>query len=240
MEGFEHVDIAVGQVESERLRFTAPFPPEEWDVSLPQVPFSEPLKYRRTVVFVRNGDQDYVVLRDQHVGPDVSATYCLHAYGETAEQNGNRFDFDGMHLAVVAPKQFETSRHDWEHSNGGLEATKGIRLTTEGTSSEFITVLVPKPRQEVAMTRLTLEKALKFNKRIRKNGERVRVQMETDIKLLIPWVGDELDLQNLYIMTPSFTRTGLADGSIELISSTAEKLTFDLTISIPRKGKTRR
>ena len=59
------VDMAVGQVESERLREVTAKPPEVWHQEYPQLHFEKPLCYRRTVVFMKNGARDYFVFRDQ-------------------------------------------------------------------------------------------------------------------------------------------------------------------------------
>jgi hypothetical protein len=64
MDGYERVialkasadvDVAVGRVESERLCVTTEYPPEGWDVFLPEQRFDVPLKYRRTIVCLKNG-----------------------------------------------------------------------------------------------------------------------------------------------------------------------------------------
>ncbi|MGD0896713.1 MAG: hypothetical protein ABR915_02685 [Thermoguttaceae bacterium] len=169
MDGYERVlafktspdvDIAIGQVESERLRVTEKFPPEKWDTRLPQEVFDTPLKYRRTIVFLKGKDRDYFVIRDQHVGPDVFATYCLHGYGDKCEQRDRTFDFDGVSAFVASPKDFQVSSHDWQHANGEPEATRGLRLTTRGKSSEFITVLMPRPVGTVETVELVLKGAI--------------------------------------------------------------------------------
>jgi hypothetical protein len=152
MDGYERLiafktsadaDAAIGQVESERLRVTEKFPPEQWDWYLPEERFEKPLQYRRTVVCVKNKGQDYFVLRDQYAGPEVFVTYCLHVYGSKCEQKGPMVAFDNLIVFAAAPAKFEFSTHDWSHDNGGLEATKGLRLTVKGAASEFITVLYP-------------------------------------------------------------------------------------------------
>jgi hypothetical protein len=169
MDGYERViafvtsaeaDAAIGQVESERLRYAQEFPPEKWDTRLPQEVLDVPLRYRRTVVLVKGGALDYVVLRDQHDGPDVSATYCLHVYGETLDRKENAFEFDALTVFVAAPRDFAVDRHDWRHTNGGLEKTLGLRLTVKGRSSEFITVLLPKVLPAAEQARLVLAEAL--------------------------------------------------------------------------------
>lgn len=140
----DEVDVAVGQVESPRLRYVTQFPPEDWDRDFPQIWPDSPLRYRRTVVQMKTGPHDYFVIRDQHDGVDLKAIYCLHVYGDRCDREGGVIDFDRMRLFVAAPASFEYSRHDWRHDNGGGEATKGVRLAVSGSASEFITVLYPR------------------------------------------------------------------------------------------------
>jgi hypothetical protein len=170
------VDAAIGQVESERLRITTKFPPENWDTYLPEEVFDVPMKYRRTVVMVKDTSvtsdsppagahspwPDFFVIRDQHTGPDVYATYCLHVLGERCERRGQAFDFDGMRLFVARPADFTESRFDWEHEYGGKETTKGLRLTVKKTrESEFVTVLVPRPIKRSDVATLVLKGLLR-------------------------------------------------------------------------------
>lgn len=141
-----HVDVAVGQVESWRLRRVAPLPPENWHEEYPQVPFEEPLRYRRTIVQVRGGAQDYFVIRDQYTADrELGAAWCLHVYGDEAKlvDDGRRIDFGSLQVAAAAPADFEFANFDWSHENGGGESTRGCRLTTRGAAGEYITVLVP-------------------------------------------------------------------------------------------------
>lgn len=159
MDGFERlvafetspdVDVAIGQVKSERLRATTKFPPEVWDTYLPEHRFQQPLTYRRTIVCLKNQGSDYFVIRDQHVGPPVQATYCLHVLSNRVQQEAGRFDFGNVQVACVKPTAYAYSRHDWqfekkERKNGAGygEKTIGIRLTAADEEKEFITVLYP-------------------------------------------------------------------------------------------------
>lgn len=149
MDGYERLiafraspeaDVAIGQVESERLRVAREFPPEDWDCSYPQEVFGKPLEYRRTVVMMkgtpdaRNGLPDYVVLRDQYrADRPLGAAYCLHvnapgtlvlevnedgggeADGQTAAFTDPRFDFGRAKLpegCTLALDRLEgTTRH---------------------------------------------------------------------------------------------------------------------------------
>jgi hypothetical protein len=89
MDGYERLvafktskdaDVAIGQVESDRLRHTEALPPENWDQRHPRIDLAEPLVYRRTVVFVKGGACDYFVLRDQWKSAqrDLRAAWCVH------------------------------------------------------------------------------------------------------------------------------------------------------------------
>ena len=161
MDGYERViafktspavDVAIGQVESERLRVTTKYPPEGWDVYLPQQKLDKMLRYRRTIVSVKGrAGGDYFVIRDQHDGPDVKATYCLHVLSNTCERKGGRVEFGNLTAVCVKPAKFVFGRHDWKFEKTDkrsgraiiTEHTKGIRLTVSGARSEFITVLYP-------------------------------------------------------------------------------------------------
>jgi hypothetical protein len=152
MDGYEHllavktsdqVDIAVGEVESIRLREVLPLPPEAWDSRYPQLQFSKPLIYRRTVVFVKNGQQDYFVFRDQYwADRHLNAAFCLHTYGNSPIRKGELIDFGKLTLFCNHP-EYEMKNFDWSHDNGGHEETKGIRLEISGQFGEMITVLYP-------------------------------------------------------------------------------------------------
>jgi len=207
----DSVDIAIGEVESERLREKLKFPPERWDWSLPQVPLEPNLRYRRTVLLLKKYDQDYIVIRDQSVGPDLYAAYCLHVYGETCEQKGKLFSFEGVQVFVAKPDTFKVSRHDWNHSNGGPEYTKGLRLTTKGTSSEFITVLMPRPRRLFPVTRLTLKGALArrdTNRRTRKT-----TISHHDMGFVLTWRDRKL-LEKVHAFAPGYDRKMWFKGSV--------------------------
>jgi len=152
MDGYERVlalktspevDIAIGQVESNRLRKVEPLPPEIWDARYPQLQFEEPLIYRRTVVLMKNSDQDYFVFRDQYwADRPINAAYCLHTYGETPVRKGHLIDFGKLVLFCTHPN-FSMKNLDWSHERGGYEETKGIRLEISGQTGEMITVMYP-------------------------------------------------------------------------------------------------
>jgi hypothetical protein len=154
MDGFERLiafktspdaDLAVGQVESDRLRKVKQLPPEDWHTEYPQLSFSKPLVYRRTVVLVKNGPQDYFVFRDQYWAPvPLNATYCLHIGTDNPmERKGQTVAFDRVTLFCAQPAEFAFDSLPWEHANGGREATQGARLTVKGDKGEFVTVLYP-------------------------------------------------------------------------------------------------
>jgi hypothetical protein len=213
MDGYERLiafqtsdvaDVAMGQVESDRLRFVQPYPPEDWDREWPQAKMDPPLQYRRTVVLVKDaGGQDYFVIRDQFRGPTLDAHYCLHVLGQRCEPQGNRIDFDGLTLMVAAPQRFRFSRHDWAHGNGGLEVTQGARLSIPGADGEFITVLYPRPLKRVTQLRLTLTDAVyrpKFNKRTNETEKHAR-----DLIVTLDYDGDRL-YRRAVVEVPDFNR----------------------------------
>ena len=138
------VDIAVGQVESSRLRAVEKLPPEIWDQRYPQHALARPLTYRRTMVFLKGGARDYFVIRDQFWASEpLAATYCLHVLADAVKRNGPSVDFGKLTLYCAAPAKFEFASLPWSHDNGGREATQGARLTIKGSKGEFITVLYP-------------------------------------------------------------------------------------------------
>jgi hypothetical protein len=153
MDGYERLiafktspdaDVAMGQVESERLRRVEKLPPEIWHQEYPQHPFAKPLVYRRTVVFMKGSPQDYFVIRDQFWASEpLAATYCLHVLADAMRQDGQRVDFGRLTLVCVEPAKFDFESFPWSHDNGGLESTQGARLTIRGDKGQFITVLYP-------------------------------------------------------------------------------------------------
>jgi len=163
MDGYERLiafntspdaDVAIGQVESERLRQVEKLPPEIWHQEYPQHPFQKPLTYRRTIVFVKGGPQDYFVIRDQFWASEpLAATFCLHVLADAVRQEGPRVDFGRLTLYCVEPAKFDFESFPWSHDNGGLESTQGARLTIRGDRGQFITVLYPGKAPAVAVRR---------------------------------------------------------------------------------------
>ena len=153
MDGFERLigfktspaaDVAMGQVESMRLRKVEKLPPELWHQEFPQIALEKPLIYRRTVVVVKSEPQAYVVLRDQFWGAtNLNATFCLHVLGDKIEKKGQVVDFGNLQLYCAVPATTPFESFPWSHENGGLEATQGARLTQRAENGEFITVLYP-------------------------------------------------------------------------------------------------
>lgn len=153
MDGYERLialktspqcDIAVGQVESDRLRHVQKLPPELWHEEYPQHALARPLVYRRTVVLVKGRPQDYFVLRDQYWAPEpLGATFCLHVLSDSVRRDDRTVDFGNLTLYCAHPEQFKFESFPWSHDNGGREATQGARLTIRAPQGEFITVLYP-------------------------------------------------------------------------------------------------
>jgi len=214
MDGFERVialktsgdvDVAVGQVESERLRVTTEYPPEEWDTYLPEQRFDQRLKYRRTIVGLKDRGQDFFVIRDQHAGSRVKATWCLHVLSDRCDRSGNRFDFGNLAVTCVKPETFQFARHDWEfekkEKNGAVvirESTKGIRLTVEGQSSEFVTVLYPgnrPPSVEVLENGVRIgDDEITFDGGIDQDEDTTYVSVRRGGKAVMTLTGRDIDL----------------------------------------------
>lgn len=139
----DYADIAVAEVESSRLRQQRKFPPEEWDARYPQKVFDKPLRYRRTIMLVKDPVRDFIVIRDQYqCSQSVGAAYCLHSYCQQALQHGSRIDMGKLQL-LCSSSNFTFKRFDWEHHNGGHERTLGIRLEIQGREWDFVTILYP-------------------------------------------------------------------------------------------------
>jgi hypothetical protein len=153
MDGYERLiafktsqdaDVAVGQVESSRLRQVEKLPPEIWHQEYPQHQFAKPLTYRRTIVFVKGGPVDYFVIRDQFWACEpLAATYCLHVRSDAIRRQGQVVDFGNLTLYCAEPAKFDFESFPWSHDNGGRESTQGARLTIKADKGEFITVLYP-------------------------------------------------------------------------------------------------
>jgi hypothetical protein len=145
-------DMAVGQVESSRLREVKALPPEDWDAAFPQIPFETALVYRRTLILLK-GTVDIVVMLDEFSGPSVRAAWNLHVLGDRAERRGEWIEFDGLNV-WLAPEAGETfEAFPWEHDNGGREKTTAARVFRSGTKGRFLSVLVPgKSKADVVAT----------------------------------------------------------------------------------------
>ncbi len=158
MDGYERLiafkpgndaDIAIGQVQSNRLRITTEYPPEVWDAREPAQSFDKPLIYRRTIVMLK-GTPDRFVIRDQYWGPKLNVSFMLHVLGDRATREGKWITCDGLSLYVASPNDFDFKPFTWQHENGGLEKTTGPRLTVNGDAVEFITMMTPgNPRDDV-------------------------------------------------------------------------------------------
>lgn len=138
----ELADVAVGRVESSRLREVKKLPPEDWDVDEPQETFDTPLKYQRTVVFLK-GEPPVVVLVDDFSGPEVTATWNLHVRGDQADRKGDWIDFGNAQVYLPAERGDAFEAFPWEHSNGGREKTTAARIHRSGSEGRFISVLIP-------------------------------------------------------------------------------------------------
>jgi hypothetical protein len=118
----EKIGIAIGQVESSRLREVVPLPPEIWHHEYPQVPFSTPLRYRRTIVHVQAEPEDYFVIRDQFDSPvPLGAAFCLHAWdNQTLAFASQRvIAAGGVALEAEAMRLTEASPQAMKGASGG-------------------------------------------------------------------------------------------------------------------------
>ncbi len=148
-------DVAVGQVESRRLR-RQPRTPQEyvWQARWDRQPLDPPLVYRRTVVFVKRPaggpGRDYAVVRDEATGPaGLTATCALHVETDRCERRGPRVDFGTMTLFCAEPAGARFERFDWGFEKQGkdgagyAERTCGARFAAVGLPARFVTVLYP-------------------------------------------------------------------------------------------------
>jgi hypothetical protein len=170
------VDIAVGQVESDRLRPTTELPPEYWHVEWPMTQLGGTLAYRRTVVFVKGGPRDYFVLRDQFAAPrELGAALCLHfndpdTLALWSQKPGEGGDTDGstvfrdaaqdfvklgvqpgwfLHIGEVATKHTGAHLHQERYQVRGVEAHAVTldRTAPVGSKQPYV-LLRPRCRQE--------------------------------------------------------------------------------------------
>jgi hypothetical protein len=185
------VDIAMGQVSSDRLRYVREYPPEDWDREWPQLKLAPELVYRRTVVLVKGEPQDYLVIRDQYAGPPLRAAYCLHVRATDARRDGDAVDFGGgLRLFVASPQNYAYARHDWVHAVGQVEQTAGIRLETSGAAGEYVTVLYPGLPRKVDRMTLKLTGALGLEKYDKRKD--ATVVEDADLTLLADFDGEKL------------------------------------------------
>ncbi len=187
----DQVDVTVGQVDSDRLRFVRKYPPEDWDREWPQVKLAPQLRYRRTVVMVKADPQDFFVIRDQYAGPDLQAAYCLHVRAPKLDRVKDTLNFaDGLTLFVAKPTSYRATRHDWVHNVGQVESTVGLRLETSGDSGEFITVLYPgKPRK---VDRMTLKLPAAVAREVHDRKKDAKVLKEYPMTVLLDFVDGTL------------------------------------------------
>ena len=237
-------DVAIGQVDSDRLRFVRDYPPEDWDREWPQIRLRPELRYRRTVVLVKAEPQDYVVIRDQYAGPKVKADYCLHVRGFQARRDGDTIDMGGLKLFVAQPAAYTFSRHDWVHSAGQTEPTAGVRLGIEGEQGDFVTVLYPGKARKVDQARVTLAGALFEEKLDKRKNETVLAPL--DLAVLLDYDDGKL-LPEAGVEAYKFSRLGhvgtaTADGDTVKLKvalnpyGRAEKLDAEFTLTLQRKG----
>lgn len=169
------------------------------------------------------GGQDYFVIRDQYAGPELTAHFCLHVLGEECRQKVNVVDFEGLTLFVATPERFKFSRHDWAHGNGQLEMTKGARLSVDGATGEFITVLYPRPVKRVDQVQLKLAEAVYRPKIDKRTGE--TEEQPRDLFITLDYDGDQL-YRRAVLSVPDYNRA-MHTGEAHLRGSEI-RLTFAL------------
>ncbi len=139
-------DVAIGQVDSERLREQKKMPPEDWDARGPLEHFDQDIRYRRTIVQFKGGaGEDYFIFRDQYEGPTLGVRFCIHVLADRMQRRDDavHFDDDRIRLFIASPREWELDSLPFEHDREGGESTQGALLTTEGDNVEFITVMYP-------------------------------------------------------------------------------------------------
>ena len=157
-EAGEQAALAIGQVESLRLRPVKQYPPEDWDTAADLVRFDHPLKYRRTIVMLRDLPSPVFVVYDQFDVPtdDVTATWNLHVKSNGIRQEGSIVRFSDLTVHVIEPEafafaSFPSTAENWLTEKKAGEATEGARLTARPGSGRFLTVLVPAAAGNVAV-----------------------------------------------------------------------------------------
>jgi hypothetical protein len=149
----ERADIAVGQVESPRLREVKPRPPEEWDQAYPQQRLARPIVYRRTILFLPRSvslPRDCFILRDQYwadPADEIEGLFCLHVKGRPPRAEGRVYRFGTLTLVNASPVPAAFDPLDWTPQRDSLrrEATRGLRMTVSARDGhgDLITVLYP-------------------------------------------------------------------------------------------------
>ena len=154
MDGYERLigfaaaplaDIAVGEVASPRLRAVAALPPEIWHQEWPRIELAGELVYRRTLILVKGGARDYLVMHDAWRSPrPLTASFMFHVLREQLDAQPRRATW-GDALTLVNLQQAEPTAGTlpWSHANGGTESTQGLRWTLAGTEGSFVVVAWP-------------------------------------------------------------------------------------------------
>ncbi|MCX7917833.1 MAG: heparinase II/III-family protein [bacterium] len=157
------VDIGIGQVESNRLRWM-PEKPEEivWQARYPERFFEKPIIYRRYVIFIKSEKEsirDYFVIWDRFNLPSstIMPNFAIHVECDSFENVKNCFKFaDKLTLLFLYPYTFKFERFDWKHERKKKDGTIYYREKTIGLfispvikdddlkeREEIITVLYP-------------------------------------------------------------------------------------------------
>ncbi len=156
MDGYERLiafktgtagDVAVGQVESSRLRSEPQYPNEIISQDKGTVyPLDKPLVYRRTMVMVKpdpnKGGAAYFVVLDQASGPVVKSILNYHTTASGVSQSAGSpiINATPISIFVKSPQPTITDRIFWWHANKsgvGFEQTYGATVSTRAAADKF-------------------------------------------------------------------------------------------------------
>ncbi|HUX01505.1 MAG TPA: hypothetical protein VMY35_11055 [Phycisphaerae bacterium] len=135
----EAADLAVGQVESDRLRRLPRYPHQLVpQAAYPRRALARPACYRRYLALVKHPEgsplEDYLVVRDE-LAADEAATFNLFVLARSVRQEGQAFHFAGQLAAdavafFATPEAAEVTLDRWSWPTRGEEALipEGFRI----------------------------------------------------------------------------------------------------------------
>jgi|GEM_PF-1382561 len=156
MDGYERLiafktgtaaDVAIGQVESSRLRSEPQFPNEIISQDKGTVyPLDKPLVYRRTMVMVKPepnmGGTAYFVVRDQASGPVVKANLYYHTSATEITQSLGSPVISAVPISILvsATQPTITTKTYWwysDKSGRGFQQTNGAAISSREVADKF-------------------------------------------------------------------------------------------------------